>query len=318
MMRKRGSPFQNPIVAPGNCYKPTPLLSATSAARYRDNSFVDMRLVRSMFWSPNVRHYRQFRRHNANPRQVYIETSSIGHSSIIKWRGRLFSASVPSDTNEVKKSRKKVSKDERRAMVENFVNKYKAMNAGKFPTAFKAMKEAGGSYYFIRQILQELEYNSKMSSMGTKDLSSVGNYSMKKNEMSTEELSSGSSTDAAQVSGNVSTFDANISKDGQIYNENSLENQNSNYVATKPHRGVGEVDKILHSHPQKPEDYVKEETGSDDTLKFDRLKPKAQKGKSSRELYREPSEDAEPEGKSSVWENLKSLANGFLGIWRKR
>ncbi|XP_022849208.1 uncharacterized protein LOC111371447 [Olea europaea var. sylvestris] len=301
-----------------------------------------MRLVRSMFWSPNARLSRQFQRHIANPRQVYIETSSNGHRSIIKWHGRLFSASVPSDKTEVKKSRKKVSKDERKAMVESFVNKHKAMNAGKFPSAFKAMKEAGGSYYVIRQILQELEYNSKMSSMATKDLSSVGNYRMKKNEMSTEELSSSSvnsqdaqkinktpmeedfinrgesSTDAAQVSGNVSTLDAHISEDGQIYNENSVENQNSNYFSTKPQRVVGKSDEILHIHPEKPEDYAKREKGSEDTLQFDGLKPNAQQQKSSRELYKEPIEDAEPEGKSSVWENLKSFANGFLGIWRKR
>ncbi|CAI9770953.1 unnamed protein product [Fraxinus pennsylvanica] len=294
-----------------------------------------------MFWSPNVRLYRQFRRHIANPRQVYIEKSSIRYKSIIKSRRRSFSASVPSETPEVQKSRIKVSKDERKAMVETFVNKYKAMNAGKFPTASQARKETGGSYYVIRQILQELEYNSKMSSMCTKDLSSVENYSTKKNVMSTEELSgssvtsqdaqktneilvgeefikgSESSTDAAEVSGNFSTFDADTSEDGQIRNKILMENQNSNYVATKPHRGVGEAEESMHSHPEKPEDNVKEDTGSEDKLKFDGLKPKAKQRKSSWELYKEPSEDAESQGKSSVWENLKSLANGFLGIWKK-
>ncbi|KAL2487651.1 uncharacterized protein Fot_41000 [Forsythia ovata] len=293
--------------------------------------FGDMRLFRSMFCSPNVRLYRQFRRHIANPRQVYIDTSSIGHKSIVKWRGRSFSASVPSDTPGVKKSRKRVSKDERKAMVETFVNKYKAMNAGKFPTISKARQETGGSYYVIRQILQELVYNSKTSSMDTKDSSSMGNYTMKKNEMSTgfEELSRSSVTsqdaqktneilvgeefinrnessiDAAQVSGNVSTFNADINEDCQIYNENLLENQNSIYVATKHHQGVG------------PKDNVKEETASEDMSKFDGLKPKAKQQESSRELYKELSKDAESQGKSSVWENLKSFANGFLGIWRK-
>jgi molybdenum-dependent DNA-binding transcriptional regulator ModE len=37
------------------------------------------------------------------------------------------------------------------------------MNAGKFPTISAAKKEVGGSYYTIRKIIQELEYNSKIS-----------------------------------------------------------------------------------------------------------------------------------------------------------
>nr|XP_009767141.1 PREDICTED: uncharacterized protein LOC104218361 [Nicotiana sylvestris] len=78
-------------------------------------------------------------------------------------RGKSFAAStVPSDLAAVKRQRKRVSKDERKAMVEAFVNKYKAMNSGKFPPTKEAMKEVGGSYYTIRKLVQELLYNSKM------------------------------------------------------------------------------------------------------------------------------------------------------------
>ena len=38
------------------------------------------------------------------------------------------------------------------------------MNAGKFPSVTAARKEVGGSYYFVRRILQELEYKSKVCS----------------------------------------------------------------------------------------------------------------------------------------------------------
>lgn len=42
------------------------------------------------------------------------------------------------------------------------------MNSGKFPTPSDAKNEVGGSYYFIRSIVQELEYEWKMSSLKMK------------------------------------------------------------------------------------------------------------------------------------------------------
>lgn len=56
----------------------------------------------------------------------------------------------------------KVSKAERRAKLEAFVDSYRALNGGKFPNITHAQQEVGGSYYFIRQIIQELEYNHKV------------------------------------------------------------------------------------------------------------------------------------------------------------
>ncbi|XVF12172.1 hypothetical protein REPUB_Repub08aG0091400 [Reevesia pubescens] len=69
-------------------------------------------------------------------------------------------ASVPSPSDSPK--RKRVSKDERRALIQSFVTRYRSMNAGKFPSASTAQKEVGGSYYVVRKILQELEYKSKL------------------------------------------------------------------------------------------------------------------------------------------------------------
>lgn len=70
------------------------------------------------------------------------------------------------------------------------VNRYREINAGRFPTASDAMKDVGGSYYFVRQILQELKYNSKQLSVDTKD-TSLEKSAMKKDEISTnfEEVS---------------------------------------------------------------------------------------------------------------------------------
>ncbi|KAL2999180.1 hypothetical protein AAZX31_09G145700 [Glycine max] len=73
-------------------------------------------------------------------------------------------ASVPSEEPEAPKGQKRVPRHERRAMVESFVNNYRAENAGKFPRISDTQKQVGGSYYVIREIIQELEYKSKMNS----------------------------------------------------------------------------------------------------------------------------------------------------------
>ncbi|CAL0322324.1 unnamed protein product [Lupinus luteus] len=81
------------------------------------------------------------------------------------------SASAPSenDTLNEPKGRKRISKQERRAIVEAFVNRYREMNAGKFPTASVAQNQVGGGFYFLREIIQDLEYKSKMNSSNIKD-----------------------------------------------------------------------------------------------------------------------------------------------------
>ncbi|KAL4186048.1 hypothetical protein AMTRI_Chr09g12290 [Amborella trichopoda] len=91
--------------------------------------------------------------------RVYIDISHAVRGPT-RWRGRSFAASVPSDSPKHQKGQK-VSKAERRTMLESFVQQYRASNAGKFPTASFAKKNVGGSYYTIRRILQELEYESK-------------------------------------------------------------------------------------------------------------------------------------------------------------
>lgn len=47
--------------------------------------------------------------------------------------------------------------------------RYRISNAGKFPTTSAAQKQVGGSYYVIRQILQEIQYKFKLSNVSKKD-----------------------------------------------------------------------------------------------------------------------------------------------------
>ncbi|XP_057538755.1 uncharacterized protein LOC130816133 isoform X2 [Amaranthus tricolor] len=64
-------------------------------------------------------------------------------------------------------SRKRISYLERKAMAEAYIDEYRVMNAGKFPTIKNVQKKIGGSYYRIKAILQECEYNANVSSLST-------------------------------------------------------------------------------------------------------------------------------------------------------
>ncbi|KAJ4907841.1 hydroxyproline-rich glycoprotein family protein [Raphanus sativus] len=64
------------------------------------------------------------------------------------------SQTLPASTS---KPSKRLSRDDRRLVVESFVSKYRAANAGKFPSLKATVREVGGGYYIVRDILQELK-----------------------------------------------------------------------------------------------------------------------------------------------------------------
>ncbi|KAL7085212.1 hypothetical protein ACP275_14G268100 [Erythranthe tilingii] len=301
-----------------------------------------MRLIRSVLRPANISLSRQFQwcqvikpsRTHLHPE--LMETSNLMHGSHIKWSGRSYAASAPSNTMEVKKSRRRVSKDERRYMVEKYFNKYMEMNAGKFPTVSDAVKDVGGSYYFVRQILQELIYNSKMSSMSTKD-ALVEKETLNKDAISTnfaevsrtsklqeiispssklESTDPGSKTyELEQGPQSSVTVEANINDETQIFSAVSAK---SEHVGTESHRSVDEPENCLAVDPQ---NNIRKETIHEDQLKFDGLQPKSEPQESievsGRELDEVPSKELEPQKKSSMWKNLKSFANEILDIWRR-
>lgn len=73
------------------------------------------------------------------------------------------SFAVAASDESVDKPKRCISKLERRKLVEEFVNRFVASNAGKFPKVSHVRKVTGGSFYVIREIVQELQYNHKMS-----------------------------------------------------------------------------------------------------------------------------------------------------------
>ncbi|ESW24502.1 hypothetical protein PHAVU_004G136200 [Phaseolus vulgaris] len=79
----------------------------------------------------------------------------------VQWHRWSHAATVPYEAPDAQKGQKRVPRDKRRDMVELFVNKYRAENQGKFPTITDAQNQVGGSFYAIRDIIQELKYKSK-------------------------------------------------------------------------------------------------------------------------------------------------------------
>ncbi|KAL2334402.1 hypothetical protein Fmac_015615 [Flemingia macrophylla] len=118
-------------------------------------------------------------------------------------RGWSQAASVSSDVPDAQKGRKRVTRQERRAMVESFVNKYRAENAGKFPTISDTKKQAGGGYYTVREIVLELQYKSKMNSSKGVDEILVEKHFDKSKHLATESV-------------NVSSGNIKIAKDCPI------------------------------------------------------------------------------------------------------
>ncbi|XP_047319041.1 uncharacterized protein LOC124922348 [Impatiens glandulifera] len=84
-------------------------------------------------------------------------------------RGRSSAAHAPSEVPKAQEVRKRISKDERKALMESYICKYRSMNGGKFPSVSAAKLEVGGSYYVVRQLLQEIEYGYKTSSSDMKN-----------------------------------------------------------------------------------------------------------------------------------------------------
>ncbi|PON41245.1 hypothetical protein PanWU01x14_290840 [Parasponia andersonii] len=96
-------------------------------------------------------------------------------------------ASVNKNENEISKASadlrgKKLPKAQRRAMVEAFVFKYKAMNDGKLPSTSSVVKQVGGSYYVVKKILQEVEYQLKLSVLNKANQKALGTEVLKEDE----------------------------------------------------------------------------------------------------------------------------------------
>ncbi|KAK3165463.1 hypothetical protein QOZ80_1AG0033470 [Eleusine coracana subsp. coracana] len=94
----------------------------------------------------------------ASKRVIAGVRSTITRSCYRTSRGKAHAAPL-SAQEPPPKGQKRISKQERKVMIEEFVDKYRASNEGKFPTITCVRQQIGGGHYTVREILQELEYN---------------------------------------------------------------------------------------------------------------------------------------------------------------
>ncbi|RCV19014.1 hypothetical protein SETIT_3G349600v2 [Setaria italica] len=70
---------------------------------------------------------------------------------------------------EKRPPRVRKSKEERREMVESFINSYRVANDGKFPSVNLTHKEVGGSYYIVREIVRDVIQENRVLGPGGLD-----------------------------------------------------------------------------------------------------------------------------------------------------
>ncbi|KAL3512972.1 hypothetical protein ACH5RR_025689 [Cinchona calisaya] len=170
----------------------------------------------------------------SNSNSAFSETSKlVRRSSVVQLRRSSVAASAVSDSSseEVKRTRKRVSKDERRSMVESFVIKYRALNSGKFPTVSDTKKEVGGSYYLVRKIVQELQYESKMSSTSMRKELLKETEGDKKNELPTgfEDVLSSQILVEADTNEATQTTDKTLMENREAFSHKSSSSQEKIY-----------------------------------------------------------------------------------------
>ncbi|XP_050210963.1 uncharacterized protein LOC126661190 [Mercurialis annua] len=80
---------------------------------------------------------------------------SIMHAVKGGWVGQTFALSKRNESGG-RKARLRISKGERKEMIESFIKKHQSLNNGNFPSLNLTHKEVGGSFYTIREIVREI------------------------------------------------------------------------------------------------------------------------------------------------------------------
>nr|XP_027125132.1 uncharacterized protein LOC113741728 isoform X3 [Coffea arabica] len=299
---------------------------------------------------------------------AFAETSNLVGGSKLQWRRSSFAVSAASDSSsEARKGRKRVSKDERRSMVESFVHRYRVLNLGKFPTVSEAQREVGGSYYTVRMLVQELQYKSQMPAINTKE-SEIEAETKRKEIVKTPLRDSESTKGELEISdylikvseapirkktaGESELTETTVPSVAQTSSDiEALKNESPPLRTSWEKQAVHKNDSLPESdeHPkQDSSPSVSEEEisfsktgtssarsdksealsdGSDsrneepecDVIKFkdNQLEQSPEPEKLTRDLSKEQTDDADSPIESFTWKSLKSLADGFLNMWRK-
>ncbi|XP_043694816.1 uncharacterized protein LOC122645576 [Telopea speciosissima] len=273
----------------------------------------------------------------ADSKRVFTKIYDSVHGTNIQCHGRMFAASVPSEASEPLRRQRRLSKDERRAMVISFIDKYRAENSGKFPPPSIARNNVGGSYYVIKQIIQELEYKSKVSTttwmeenIQRKEVEAASQESLTEvEEVSESTMGLTPPEHKLGIDAGAQTM-INTMNDGVI--STHFDAKEGPQVSTRVEEVLSveniklESEKVIHTQPEKHEDSEKDGTatkGSRDSNspRGEVVQETAQaldSDKFERDIVRKENEEDELQKRSNIWRNLKSIADGFVNFWRKK
>ncbi|KAK6914560.1 hypothetical protein RJ641_021881 [Dillenia turbinata] len=254
------------------------------------------------------------------------------------WHERSFaSASVASSkAPEPQNVRKRISKEQRQALVESFVNKYRAMNAGKFPTTSGAVKEVGGSYYVVKYIIQELQSRTKMSPATDQCVLGKG---VVKEVKSLAKVEQSSIAVDSKLQKAVCFNDLNGKNSGKLDHEAKCYPQNSVSIEKSSlEDAVEHIEAVDHSTfettsqelkgehleasflpPKKPEDTNGNSLPgfNDSNQEVAQFQASSHSDDSSMKVSQKQNNDQEVPKESSLWRDLKSFAYGVVSMWRK-
>ncbi|KAK4778081.1 hypothetical protein SAY87_018268 [Trapa incisa] len=169
----------------------------------------------------------------------------------ICWVGQTFALSKSNESGSGgRKSRTRLSKDERKAMVESFIKMYQNRNDGNFPSLNLTHKNVGGSFYTVREIFREIIQGNRVLGPAKLiplekrtihefpqqyhlDLMTIEpqvHFFMPSEECQTDVVSSVENVDGDEGWG-LSEEMHNADKELQIFNENRVHIKNDEHVA---------------------------------------------------------------------------------------
>ncbi|XP_075524399.1 uncharacterized protein LOC142556789 [Primulina tabacum] len=94
---------------------------------------------------------------------------------------------APSSDLDVRKSRIRRSKEERKSLAESFIKLYQKSNNGSFPSLNITHKEVGGSFYIVREIVREIIQENKVLTSPKMNFEEHDHYQFLVNGIKSEE-----------------------------------------------------------------------------------------------------------------------------------
>ncbi|XP_064960897.1 uncharacterized protein LOC135581225 isoform X3 [Musa acuminata AAA Group] len=233
---------------------------------------------------------------SCSTKRVFIGLSSaLLRSSFRGWE-KSFSALVPSGPYKPQKG-EKISEQERRALVESFVDKYRASNAGRFPPVSHVRQEIGGSYYIIKQLVQEMKYNKRSSLNG-------GAHHLTKAE-DVDQSSSAKKVPFTSAVDNMLKTDQDESSVSLKLDigVDAMQSPSGETIGSRTEKSANDI-----AHDASFSKLVEHNRGKDEVLETE---------EHLRDHPRSTEQSDSSARTTDLWGNLRLLADGIVSFWRK-